>query len=307
MVYCRRYVSIIEDRISSYLYNELFCKINDKKWRAFKNMACSLIVYKNTIRNCSTALQAFLFRSISLYPFFSFFIKARILLQFLSQAFSIFLMFSPIFFRFHKCFNNFHLSKNILINEFFSLRHVFLRVFVFPGPWSFAWPPALAPNSYLPALAPDFYIPALASNLCLPALAANLYLLALSSNLLFTSSGQDFTTTNTATCTITTSTITTTTTTTTTTTATTTRDNNNKRCLRGSKIRIEWPLKDIWRKSQVLIQYIVSVMANVSPNREAAAFKEIGIWLFLKQIRIIAESIKMNKSRVSRDTFCGGL
>ena len=119
MVYCRRYVSIIEDRISSYLYNELFCKINDKKWRAFKNMACSLIVYKNTIRNCSTALQAFLFRSISLYPFFSFFIKARILLQFLSQAFSIFLMFSPIFFRFHKCFSNFHLSKNILINKFF--------------------------------------------------------------------------------------------------------------------------------------------------------------------------------------------
>ena len=51
--------------------------------------------------------------------FFSFFIKARILLQFLSQAFSIFRLFSPIFFRFHKCFSNFHLSKNILINKFF--------------------------------------------------------------------------------------------------------------------------------------------------------------------------------------------
>ena len=25
----------------------------------------------------------------------------------------------PIFFRFHKCFNNFHLSKNIFINKFF--------------------------------------------------------------------------------------------------------------------------------------------------------------------------------------------
>ena len=25
----------------------------------------------------------------------------------------------PIFFRFYKCFNNFHLSKNILINKFF--------------------------------------------------------------------------------------------------------------------------------------------------------------------------------------------
>ena len=26
---------------------------------------------------------------------------------------------SPIFFRFHKCFNNFHLSKNIFVNKFF--------------------------------------------------------------------------------------------------------------------------------------------------------------------------------------------
>ena len=48
-------------------------------------------------------------------------------------------------------------------------------------------------------------------------------------------------------------------------------------------------------------------MANVSPNREAAAFKEIGAWLFPKQIRVIAESIKMNKSRVGRDIFCGGI
>ena len=134
-------------------------------------------------------------------------------------------------------------------------------------PWS--WRLVLAPNLYLPALAPDLYLPALApslyltalaSNLCLPALAPNLclvalapnlYLLVLASYLLFTSSGQDFTTTTAATCTITTTTITTTTTTTAT---STTRDNNNKRCLRGSKIQIKWPLKDIWWKSQVLFQ-----------------------------------------------------
>ena len=35
----------------------------------------------------------------------------------------------PICFRFHKCFNNFHSSKNILINKFFSLKHVFLHSF----------------------------------------------------------------------------------------------------------------------------------------------------------------------------------
>ena len=119
-------------------------------------MAWSLIFHKNTIRNCSTALQAFSFRSLSFYQkqpteafckkkelleisqnsqenncarasflvklqalnfakflkacfyrtppdgcfccIFSFFIKARILLQFLSPVFSI--LFSPFFFVF---------------------------------------------------------------------------------------------------------------------------------------------------------------------------------------------------------------
>ena len=50
---------------------------------------------------------------------------------------------------------------------------VFNRAFVFPGPRSFAWPPALVPNMYLLALAPNLYLPALAPNLYLPALANN--------------------------------------------------------------------------------------------------------------------------------------
>ena len=33
-----------------------------------------------------------------------------------------------IFFRFHKCFNNFHLSKNILINNFFHRNMCFFTV-----------------------------------------------------------------------------------------------------------------------------------------------------------------------------------
>ena len=73
--------------------------------------------------------------------------------------------------------------------------------------------------------------------------------------LVFTSAGPDFTATaTTATCTITstttTTTITTTTAATTMTTTTTTNNNNNdnnnnniKRCLRGSKIRVSWPIK----------------------------------------------------------------
>ena len=46
------------------------------------------------------------------------------------------------------------------------------RVFVFPGPLSSAWPPALAPNLYLPALAPNLYLTALTPNFYLPALVS---------------------------------------------------------------------------------------------------------------------------------------
>ena len=176
--------------------------------------------------------------------------------------------------------------------QYFLFRGV-KRVFVFPGLRPFAWslPLALIPTAPAPSPRPQFasispgpqfvftgpnlqfLFNSLPPNLCLVVLAPNLYLLALASNLLFTSSGQDFTTTTTtATYTITTTTITTTTTTTT----STTRDNNNKRCLRGSKIHIKWPLKDIWWKSQV------SVMASVPLNWKAATVKEIGGWLYLK-------------------------
>ena len=78
---------MIENRISCYLYNELFSESNKEKCTAFQGMAWSLIVHKNTIKNCSTALQASSFRSLSLYPLFP--LKARILLQLLSQVFSI--------------------------------------------------------------------------------------------------------------------------------------------------------------------------------------------------------------------------
>ena len=35
----------------------------------------------------------------------------------------------PIFFRFRKCFNNFHLSKILLTNKFCLLKNVFLHIF----------------------------------------------------------------------------------------------------------------------------------------------------------------------------------
>ena len=93
---------MIENRISGYFLNELFSESNKEKCTAFQNMACSLIVHKNSIKNCSTALQTFSFLSLSLYALFP--LKARILLQFLSQAFSILHMFPPFSFVFRSFF-----------------------------------------------------------------------------------------------------------------------------------------------------------------------------------------------------------
>ena len=64
--YCRRCVSMIETRISGYLYNKFVSKSNEEKCTVFQGMAWSLIVHENTIENCSTALQGFSFRSLSL-------------------------------------------------------------------------------------------------------------------------------------------------------------------------------------------------------------------------------------------------
>ena len=46
---------MIENRISRYLYNELFSERNEEKCTAFQSLAWSLIVHKNAIKNCSTA------------------------------------------------------------------------------------------------------------------------------------------------------------------------------------------------------------------------------------------------------------
>ena len=55
------------NRISGYFYNERLSESNEEKCTAFQSMAWSLIVYKNTIKNCSTTLQAFFFLSFFLH------------------------------------------------------------------------------------------------------------------------------------------------------------------------------------------------------------------------------------------------
>ena len=87
---------MMENNISDNLYNELFTKSSEEKF-----MAWSLIVHKNTIKNCSTVLQVFSSHPLSLHvSFVLFFMEARIFLQFLSQAFIILYMFPSFSFVF---------------------------------------------------------------------------------------------------------------------------------------------------------------------------------------------------------------
>ena len=46
---------MIDNCILGYFHNELFSERNEEKSMAFQSLAWSLIVYKNTIKNCSTA------------------------------------------------------------------------------------------------------------------------------------------------------------------------------------------------------------------------------------------------------------
>ena len=90
---------MIDNHISGNLYNELISESSKEKCTVFQSMPWSSIAHKNTIKNCSTVLQA----PISLFvSFIFFFIKARILLQFRSQAFITLYMF----FRFSFVFIN---------------------------------------------------------------------------------------------------------------------------------------------------------------------------------------------------------
>ena len=108
---------MIENRISDYFYNEFFSESNEEKCTDFQSMAWSLIVHKNTIKNCWTALQAFYLRSLSLCILY--FLFHKILLEPQPSVQHLVHIF-PIFFRYHKRFNNFHLSKNSFINKFFT-------------------------------------------------------------------------------------------------------------------------------------------------------------------------------------------
>ena len=84
------------------------------------------------------------------------------------------------------------------------------------------------------------------------------------------------------TTTITTTSTATTTTANTTTAATTNDNNNNKKCIRGSKIRMKWPLKDFDIKVKFFFSKSVSVMANVFLSHPDVFCKKVALKYLVK-------------------------
>ena len=100
---------MIENRISGYLYNELFNERKKENVWPFKVWLGPLLFIKILLKTAQLFSKHFPSgkdkgKDTSAIPQPS--------VQHLVYVF-------PFFFRFHKCFNNFHFSKNILINIFF--------------------------------------------------------------------------------------------------------------------------------------------------------------------------------------------
>ena len=119
---------MIENRVPGYVYNELFIKSNEEKCTALQRIVWSFIVHKNTIKAAQLLCKYFL-PGLSLYTLYFFFHKCKDSSVVPQPSVKHFIYVFRIFFRFHKCFNNFYLCKNILINTFFLLKHVFLYSF----------------------------------------------------------------------------------------------------------------------------------------------------------------------------------
>ena len=133
-----------ENRISGYLYNKHFSESNEEKCTTFQTMAWQYFI-RILLKTAQLLSKHFPYLSLSLFvSFISFFIKRRILLQFLSQFLNVcnssripqpsvqpLVYVFLTFFRFYNFSNNFHLSKNLLRNKCFHWRLCFF-IFLLP-------------------------------------------------------------------------------------------------------------------------------------------------------------------------------
>ena len=119
---------MIENRISRYLYNELFSESEKENVRPFKLWLGNLLFIKILSKTVQLLSKHFP-SSLSLCILYFLFHNGKNTSAVPQPSVQHLVYVFPIFFRFHKCFNNFHLSKIILINIIFLLKHVFLHSF----------------------------------------------------------------------------------------------------------------------------------------------------------------------------------
>ena len=103
---------MIEERISGYLYNELFSEINEEKYTAFQSMAWSLIVYKKLLETAQL-LSNHIPSGLSLCILYFLFHKGQDTSVIHQTSVQHLVYVFPIFFRLHKCFNNFRKTKRV--------------------------------------------------------------------------------------------------------------------------------------------------------------------------------------------------
>ena len=107
-------------------------KIMKKNIRPFKVWVGPLLFIKIVLETAQLLSKHFTFElSLSLLSFIYFFHKGKDTSGILQPSVQHLVYVFPIFFRFHKYFNNLHLSKNIFINKINKFFHwkVFLYSF----------------------------------------------------------------------------------------------------------------------------------------------------------------------------------
>ena len=119
---------MIENRISGFCIMNFLAKVMKKNVRPFKVWLGPLLFIKVLLKTTQLLPKHFP-SGLCLFILYFLFHKSKDSSAIPQPSVQRLVYALPIFFRFHKCFNNFHLSKNILINKFFSLKHIFLHSF----------------------------------------------------------------------------------------------------------------------------------------------------------------------------------
>ena len=116
---------MIENRISGYLYNELFSESKKENIWPFKVWLGPLLFIKILLKTAQLLSKHFP-SGLSLNILYFLFHKGKYTSAIRQPSVQHLVYVFPFFFRFHKRFNNFHLSKNILINIFFTETSFFI-------------------------------------------------------------------------------------------------------------------------------------------------------------------------------------